>query len=97
MQLDLFLFACGLKRPLDELRPALQQLVREGEGYEVDTEIEGQEGVADNPDATAVFAYLDDTIVAVPSQHAAAAFDAAMRSFPAPGTRSIRESQDVGH
>ena len=55
------LFACGLKRPLDELRSALQRLVREGDGYEADCEIEGQEGEADTPDATAVFAYLDDT------------------------------------
>ena len=53
------LFACGLKRPLDGLRSALRRLVREGEGYEADCENEGQEGEADTPDVTAVFAYLD--------------------------------------
>ena len=79
------LFACGLKRPLDELRSALRRLVREGDGYEADCEIEGQEGEADTPDATAVFAYLDDTIVAVPSQHAAAAFDVAIAVFARAG------------
>ena len=50
------LFSCGLKRPLDELRSALRRLVREGKGYEADC----QEGEADAPDVTAVFAYLND-------------------------------------
>ena len=79
------LFACGLKRPLDELRAALRRLVREEEGYEADCENEGQEGEVDTADATAVFAYLDDTIVAVPSQYAAAAFDAAIEVFARAG------------
>ena len=56
------LFACGLKRPLDELRSALRHIVRGEEGYAADSESEGQEGDADSPDSTAVFAYLDDTI-----------------------------------
>ena len=84
------LFACGLKAPLDELRGALHRLIADARndqvGYDADSENDNHSpasGVpgADATDASAVFAYLDDTIVAVPPEFAEAALNAAIEIF----------------
>ena len=45
----------------------------------------GSESLRENESATAVFAYLDDAIVAVPPEHAEAAFNAAIDVFSRAG------------
>ena len=84
------LFACGLKTPLDELRAELHRLVSEYEnnvrGYEGDSEnLENgpneSTSRSGNLHAASVFAYLDDTIMAVPPEIAGAALDAAIEIF----------------
>ena len=81
------LFACGLKAPLDELRAQLRRMIFDAEnddaGYDGDSELEHQPrqlGAAET-DLAAVFAYLDDTIVAVPPRFAATALQMAIDIF----------------
>ena len=84
------LFACGLKAPLDELRERLQTLIasdrENAAGYDGDSEndfrschsIDRARAAADIP---AVYAYLDDTIVAVPPRLADEALALAIDVF----------------
>ena len=47
-------------------------------GFAAESERGGEEGSFESADESAVFAYLDDTILAVPPQLADAAFNAAI-------------------
>ena len=84
------LFACGLKSPLDKLRDELHRLVAAHQndirGYAGDNEslengLNESELCNENLNAASVFAYLDDTIMAVPPEIAGAALDAAIEIF----------------
>ena len=88
------LFACGLKTPLDELRVELRRLIiaqrndargfdGDSENDEIETRDTGEASLA--PDSAAVFAYLDDTIMAVPPEIAGAALEAAIEIFDRAG------------
>ena len=69
------LFACGLKKPLDELREKLQSALSEEQERRAG-EIEG---------CVSVFAYLDDTIVGVPVELADSALRMAVETFARAG------------
>ena len=69
------LFACGLKKPLDELREKLQNALSEEQERRAG-EIEG---------CVSVFAYLDDTVVGVPVELADSALRMAVETFARAG------------
>ena len=71
------LFACGLKKPLDDLRAKLETALSEARA--------GHEGNAGSGDCVAVFAYLDDTIVSVPADLADRALNIAVETIAAAG------------
>ena len=71
------MFACRLKKPLDDLRAKLQTALSEARA--------GHEGNAGNGDCVAVFAYLDDTIAGVPADLADRALYITVETFAAAG------------
>ena len=83
------LFACGLRRPLEELREELRRLVALDRGanseFADDSDCGSEGGALDNAEDSAVFAYLDDTILAVPPQLVEAALNAAIEIFARAG------------
>ena len=83
------LFACGLKKPLDELREQLHDLVsqeRERRAMaENDTRTTFQSNGSDIEECVAVFAYLDDTVIGIPAELADSALRLAVEVFARAG------------
>ena len=79
------LFACGLKKPLDELRARLQNLLSEERERRAMARSDSREATPENETdvegCVAVFAYLDDTIIGVPPELAGAALTTAVEAF----------------
>ena len=83
------LFACGLKKPLDELRARLQNLLSEERERRAMARNDSREATSENETdvegCVAVFAYLDDTIIGVPPELAGAALTTAVEAFASAG------------
>ena len=83
------LFACGLKKPLDELRARLQNLLSEERERRAMARNDSREATPENETdvegCVAVFAYLDDTIIGVPPELAGAALTTAVEAFASAG------------
>ena len=83
------LFACGLKKPLDELRAKLQSLFSEENERRAmarrDIRTEFSENITEIDGSVAAFAYLDDTVVGIPAELADAALRLAVEVFARAG------------